>query len=165
MECRAKNASPLPERDPGRTEHMDWSIRKAKIEDQPALADIYLTVRRETFIWADRAQFRLEDFAAHSEGELVWVAEAAGGEIAGFMTLWAADDFIHMLYVRKDWQGAGVGSALLRALPKWPEHGYRLKCLVNNRGAKAFYVAHGFVAVDSGTSPEGDYEELRSLPR
>jgi GNAT superfamily N-acetyltransferase len=43
------------------------------------------------------------------------------GEIAGFMTLWAPDDFIHMLYIRKQWQGQGIGTALLQALPDWPD--------------------------------------------
>ena len=143
---------------------MNLKIRSARPSDREELADIYLTVRRDTFTWVDPLNFKHEDFAAHTQGELVWLAEAPDGGIAGFMTLWAADDFIHMLYIRKQWQGRGVGTALLKALPDWPNHKYRLKCLVNNRGAKAFYTAQGFHVTAQGASAEGDYEELTFDP-
>jgi len=139
-------------------------IRTPRVSDREELADIYLTVRRQTFTWVDPSRFRHEDFFAHTQGELVWLAEAPDGAIAGFMTLWAADDFIHMLYIRKEWQGRGVGTALLAALPHWPRHTYRLKCLVNNAGAKAFYLAKGFAVTGTGSSAEGEYEELTFDP-
>lgn len=143
---------------------MDLLIRTPRPSDREELADIYLAVRRQTFTWVDPSRFKHEDFFSHTQGELVWLAEAADGAIAGFMTLWAADDFIHMLYIRKEWQGRGVGTALLGALPDWPRHRYRLKCLVNNVGAKAFYLAKGFAVTGTGTSAEGEYEELTFDP-
>ena len=57
-----------------------------------------------------------------------------------------------------------LDTSLLQALPEWPGHRYRLKCLVKNRRAKAFYLAHGFRVTGNGTSPEGDYEELSFFP-
>lgn len=143
---------------------MNYAVRNSRPSDNGQLGDIYLNERRQTFTWVDPGKFSHEDFLAHSQGEVVWVAEAPDGEIAGFMTLWAADDFIHMLYIRKEWQGRGVGTALLKALPGWPRRKYRLKCLINNRNAKTFYAGRGFVVTGAGTSAEGDYEELSFIP-
>lgn len=139
---------------------MDWKIRPSRPEDAMALAEIYLSVRQQTFTWVDPGKFHREDFAAHTNGEVVSVCEAPDGKIAGFLSIWEADDFIHMLYILPEFQGKGAGTALLRSLPGWPLHAYRLKCLVNNRLAKAFYLAHGFHVIGRGTSSEGDYEEL-----
>jgi GNAT superfamily N-acetyltransferase len=143
---------------------MEWTVRPQRTEDERELADIYLSVRRSTFTWVDPGKFHSEDFAAHSNGETVFVCEGPSGVIAGFLALWETDDFIHMLYVRPEFQGAGVGKALLQALPGWPDHRYRLKCLVNNRRAKAFYLAQGFRVTGNGASPEGDYEEMSFVP-
>ena len=54
--------------------------------------------------------------------------------------------------------------ALLAALPDWPHNKYRLKCLVKNSRARAFYCSKGFVVTGSGTSPEGDFEEMSFYP-
>lgn len=139
---------------------MNWKIRPNRPEDTIQLAEIYLSVRRETFIWVDPGKFHREDFAAHTNGEVVSVCEGPDGKIAGFISIWAADDFIHMLYILPEFQGMGAGAALLQSLPGWPEHKYRLKCLVRNIRAKAFYLAHGFAVTGRGSSTEGDYEEL-----
>ncbi|MBB3656025.1 ribosomal protein S18 acetylase RimI-like enzyme [Rhizobium sp. BK650] len=143
---------------------MTWNIRPNRPEDAMQLADIYLSVRRKTFTWVDPGKFHREDFAAHTNGEVVSVCEAPNGKIAGFISIWAADDFIHMLYILPELQGRGAGTALLQSLPGWPQHTYRLKCLVNNRHAKAFYLAHGFQVTGRGASTEGDYEELSLAP-
>ncbi|TCU26611.1 ribosomal protein S18 acetylase RimI-like enzyme [Rhizobium azibense] len=143
---------------------MDYTVRNSRPSDNGQLGEIYLDERRRTFTWVDPGNFRHGDFLAHSQGEIVFVAEAGDGDIAGFMTLWAADDFIHMLYIRKQWQGRGIGTALLKALPGWPRRQYRLKCLINNTSAKTFYAGRGFVVTGSGTSAEGDYEELSFIP-
>jgi ribosomal protein S18 acetylase RimI-like enzyme len=143
---------------------MSWMIRSPEQADLEELANIYLAVRRETFTWVNPLTFRHEDFFAHTQGELVWLAEMADGEIAGFMTLWSPDDFIHMLYIRNACQRQGIGTALLTALPDWPNKKYRLKCLDRNERAKAFYRAQGFVVTGAGASAEGDYEEMTFFP-
>ena len=143
---------------------MNWKIRPNRPADTIKLAEIYLSVRRQTFTWVDPGKFYREDFAAHTNGEVVSVCEAPDGRIAGFISIWAADDFIHMLYVLPEFQGKGAGAALLQSLPAWPRHAYRLKCLVNNSHAKAFYLAHGFQVTGRGASTEGDYEELSFTP-
>nr|WP_314071520.1 GNAT family N-acetyltransferase [uncultured Roseococcus sp.] len=127
------------------------------------LAEIYATVRRETMHWLDPDYFRSSDFSRDSQGEDILVARSAADEILGFVSVWAPDAFIHMLYVRREWRGMGVGKALLAALPGWPERSYRLKCLTRSTEARLFYLCQGFVATGCGTSPEGDYEELTRL--
>lgn len=138
-----------------------WAIRAAKPQDRPVLSDIYLMVRRETFTWVDPGQFHPEDFVVHSRGERVFVCEDPRGRIAGFLALWEPEDFIHMLFVRPFFQGQGVGTALLNALPGWPNRPYRLKCLVNNHRAIRFYQSLGFSISGEGRSPEGDYRDMR----
>ncbi|MDE1993867.1 MAG: GNAT family N-acetyltransferase [Rhizobiaceae bacterium] len=138
-----------------------WTIRPMQPRDQDVLAAIYLSVRRATFIWVDPGRFYLEDLAAHTHGERVTVCEDESGTIAGFMSLWEPDDFIHMLYILPDYQGRGAGKALLAALPQWPQRRYRLKCLVRNTRAIAFYRSLGFEIVGDGASPEGDYKDMR----
>ncbi|MGC7406302.1 GNAT family N-acetyltransferase [Pandoraea pneumonica] len=135
-------------------------IEAAAVSDYPVLAQLYLDVRRQTMTWVPPERFQYDDFAVHAAGETIQVARRVDGEILGFISVRPADDFIHMLYVRESSQSAGVGAALLRALSRWPSRRYRLKCLVNNTRAKAFYLRHGFVVTDVGASEEGDYEEM-----
>ncbi|MFT4184121.1 MAG: N-acetyltransferase [Rhizobium sp.] len=142
-----------------------WTIRPALEQDADRLADIYLGVRRQTFLWVDPGRFYREDFAAHTQGERVFVCEDAHGTIVGFLALWEPDDFIHMLYILPAFQGQGAGTALLSALPGWPERRYRLKCLVRNTRAIAFYRAIGFEITGDGASPEGDYKDMRLAGR
>ncbi len=137
-----------------------WIVRNSIDADHETLAGLYLTGRRDTFYWIAPTSFRLEDFASQTEGELILVAEANEGKIAGLISLWEPDCFIHMLYIDKEWQGRGVGSALLRALPGWLNNTYRLKCFVQNKRAKGFYLKHGFKVTGTGGSPEGEYEVL-----
>jgi len=137
-----------------------FAIEVAAVADFPVLAQMYLDLRRQTMTWVPPERFQYGDFAVHAAGETIQVAKRADGEILGFISVWPADDFIHMLYVRESSQGKGVGTALLRALPGWPTHRYRLKCLVNNARATAFYLRHGFVVVGTGASEEGDYDEM-----
>jgi len=135
-------------------------IEAARPADLPVLAQLYLDVRRQTMTWLPPDRFRYEDFAADAAGETIQVARGVNDEILGFISVWPADNFIHMLYVRETSQGAGVGAALLKALPDWPSRGYRLKCLVKNARATSFYLRHGFFVVGAGASEEGDYEDL-----
>lgn len=138
-----------------------WTSRPAREQDKPLLAEIYLSVRRDTFLWVDPSHFSLEDLAAHTTGERLLVCEDRHGVIAGFAALWEPEDFIHMLYILPPFQGRGAGKALLAALPDWPSRRYRLKCLVKNTRAMAFYRALGFEIIGDGASPEGDYKEMR----
>lgn len=139
---------------------MAYAIRPAHPMDEAALAALYLQVRQHSMGWLPVQEFALNDFVRHSAGEDVFVAEADGGGITGFLSLWAPSRFIHLLHVHPHWQGCGVGRSLLQALPEWPAQDWRLKCLVQNRRALAFYQAQGFEVVGQGQSPDGRYADL-----
>lgn len=132
------------------------NIRPATPADLPALRELFLSVRRHTFVWQSPDLFQLEDFDTQTEGERVFVAEA-GDRIAGFISVWEPDDFIHHLFVDVGHMRRGVGRALLRALPGRSVRAYRLKCLSCNKAALAFYQSHGFMETGRGVSAEGEH--------
>ncbi|MCE4062990.1 GNAT family N-acetyltransferase [Pandoraea sputorum] len=135
-------------------------IAPATAADLPTLARIYYEVRLATMTWVDPSLYRADDFASHAAGEDVLTAKSSDGKILGFISVWPADDFIHMLYVEPSSQGHGVGTRLLQALPGWPARRYRLKCLIRNTRAKTFYERHGFRVIGKGVSEEGAFEEM-----
>lgn len=141
---------------------MTLTLRLAEESDRPALRALFLAVRRDTYVWQAPASFELADFDAQTAGERLVAAFDGGGRVAGFLSLWEPDSFIHHLYVDRPWQRRGVGRALLCALPGWPATRYRLKCLRLNAGALAFYRARGFAAIGSGVSEDGEYVLLES---
>jgi len=131
-------------------------VRAATPADLPALRALLLSVRRQTFVWQPPNAFHLEDFDIQTEGERIFVAEGYG-RIVGFVSLWEPDDFIRLLVVDSGHMRQGIGRALLKALPGWPDRAYRLKCLSRNRTGIEFYHAHGFVETGRGVSDEGEY--------
>ncbi|PCE27102.1 GNAT family N-acetyltransferase [Paraburkholderia acidicola] len=141
---------------------MTITVRRAIPEDWPALRQLFLQGRRETFEWQAPEKFALEDFDAQTQGELLLIAEDELAHPVGFISVWEEDSFIHHLYVARSHHRRGVGTALLRALPRRPTLRYRLKCLVLNTSALAFYRACRFVEIGSGTSGDGDYVLLKS---
>lgn len=141
---------------------MKITIRDAVPADMPALRELFLHSRRGTFVWEPAGSFQLADFEAQTEGELLRVAEDDGGRLAGFVSVWEPDNFIHHLHVYRPHHRSGVGRALLHALPGWPATRYRLKCLCANAPALAFYAACGFVEIGTGSAEDGEYLLLES---
>lgn len=138
----------------------DYVVEALADADRREVARLYYEVRVATMTWLDPSTFDENDFALHSAGEEVIVAKSGDGSVLGFVSVWRADDFIHMLYVRESSQGSGVGARLVQALPGWPGHRYRLKCLVRNTRASAFYTSHGFQVTGRGVSDDGEYVEM-----
>ncbi|WP_053844820.1 GNAT family N-acetyltransferase [Paracidovorax avenae] len=137
-------------------------IRAASAADLPALRELFLRTRRETFVWQATEAFALDDFDAQTRGELLLVAESGAGELSGFVSVWEPTRFVHHLFVATGHLRNGVGSALLSALPGWPLRRYQLKCLRRNQAALAFYRTVGFSEAGSGSGQEGDYLLLES---
>ncbi|WP_159873443.1 MULTISPECIES: GNAT family N-acetyltransferase [unclassified Raoultella] len=136
------------------------AVRQATRHDWPALLRLFLVSRCRTFTWLNVSDFHLSDLDKQTEGETLWLAQDAQGEVAGFISVWMPGHFIHHLHVATAYQGCGVGKMLLRALPGWQQHGYQLKCLTRNDLALAFYKTCDFVMVREGTSDEGEYRLL-----
>lgn len=137
-------------------------VRPAEAADLPALRELFLRSRQETFVWQPPGVFQLADFDEQTRDELLLVAEDTREQLAGFVSVWMRDHFIHHLYVDQRSQRRGVGGALLRALPGWQATRFRLKCLRRNESALAFYRACRFVEVGSGTADDGEYVLLES---
>jgi ribosomal protein S18 acetylase RimI-like enzyme len=134
-------------------------VRNFKYEDVIALSSIYLNSRIETFYWISKGEFRLDDFVKDTDGEKILVAER-DGEIAGFISLWIVDNFVHHLFVRADFQGLGIGERLLDEGLKTISRPARLKCVVRNAKACAFYEKRGWSV--EGTAADGPMGPYRT---
>lgn len=131
-------------------------IRPGHPSDRPFLRTLYLHARKISWPWADSSDWQLEDFDAATLDETVWVAEIDGHRV-GFASVWENDNFLHNLFVDPDWQGHGVGAALLEQVQKTFTSTGVLKCLIQNEQALAFYHHHGWHTEARGASPDGDY--------
>jgi len=97
------------------------------------------------------------------EGEEVHLA-VLEETIAGFVSVWVPDRFIHHLYVSAQYQSQGVGSALLQACEAMYGRPLSLKCDVRNHRAQRFYRSKGWFPRETGMGEEGPWEQLHSSP-
>lgn len=131
-------------------------IRRWQESDRPFLRTLYLRARKSAWRWLDSSDWRLEDFDTATLGETVWVAEEDGHRM-GFASVSVNDNFLHNLFIDPDFQGKGVGSALLKHAQSTFTHTGTLKCLLLNKDALTFYQHHGWKVEAQGVSPQGDY--------
>ncbi|MBB1201547.1 N-acetyltransferase [Enterobacteriaceae bacterium 89] len=131
-------------------------IRPATESDRPFLRTLFLRARKLSWSWANEEHFQLEDYDSATLDEQVWVAETDGHRV-GFASVWETDNFLHNLFVDPDWQGQGVGAALLKHAQTTFTGTGALKCLVQNEKALRFYQQHGWHTESRGQSPDGDY--------
>jgi quinol monooxygenase YgiN len=134
-------------------------IRHAARRDRDALADLYLTCRRQTFTWVEPMRYARDDFDADTQDELLLVCERDDVPV-GFLGLWTPDNFLHHLFVLAGHQGHGAGRGLVRAAQTYATGPLRLKCAVRNERALRFYERLGGVVeatapVTASTGPEG----------
>lgn len=134
------------------------NVRKAKESDTHQLENIFLALRQQTFTWENPSRFNLEDYTNSTHGETVFVAEEKG-RIVGFISVWDRDahPFIHHLYVSADHQRKGIGTLLIKSLFAWFPRPYRLKCVVKNQNAIAFYLKNHFLEIEKGLGEDGEY--------
>lgn len=124
--------------------------------DKPILREIYVAGRIKTFHWVPADSFQLDDFDKHTKGEHILVSRY-NGVIAGFISMWLQENFLHHLYVSNELQHRGIGTALLGAGCRLATSAIQLKCLEKNVNAIAFYKKHGFNEKGTGTSKDGDF--------
>lgn len=101
-------------------------------------------------------------FATETEGEMLFVAEDDGKEIAGFASLYQPESFIHHLYVEPRLRNRGLGSALLAHAVAAAGGSASLKCQLGNPAALGFYRHLGWTEIVAGTNEFGAWVTLRS---
>lgn len=123
-------------------------LRRATLEDAQAIAVVHRTAMRVSLSFLPELHTAEEDLRFFSQRFLpaneVWVAQA-GDAVVGYVGFSA--DWINHLYVDPDFQGKGIGPALLaKALADGRPR--RLWTFQQNARARAFYEARGFVLVE-----------------
>jgi GNAT superfamily N-acetyltransferase len=136
-----------------------YEVRPAKAIDARALQSIYASCISKADWLPEHARAAV-DFAQSSVGELVYVAAASNGEVAGFIFVQPSESFVHHLYVHHEARGKGVGRQLLLSLQLWLAAPWRLKCVRANQRALAFYISLGWCEVATGESEHGPYAVL-----
>ena len=148
-------------------------LRRARPEDADELAVILRTAMRgampslpELHTPDDDRRFLREAVLPNEE---VWVAEIDGLPV-GFAALGSrdGDDYLQHLYVAPEFQGGGLGTALIERAKARRPTGFRLWVFQENSGARRFYERHGLHIVEltdgSGNEerePDALYEWFR----
>jgi GNAT superfamily N-acetyltransferase len=122
-------------------------VRRARPEELPACADLYVGVLRDTFTWQPPERHKREDFFRAAREEEVFVA-VDEGEIVGLAAFYGPQNFLHSLYVQV--RRRGVGKALLDYVRSVADGPVSLKVQEPNVEARAFYAREGFTCVERG---------------
>lgn len=101
-------------------------------------------------------------FAKETFEEVQFVAVGENGAVAGFVSLYEPQGFVHHLYVDPAVHGRGIGKALLAHAVAKAGGTATLKCQTRNEGALTFYRRLGWVEVAAGVSEFGEWVALRS---
>lgn len=124
------------------------TLRLARMEDASTLARIHTLSRVTAMPWLPRLHTPEEDIwwmetIVLPEQE-VWVAEI-NEVIVGLAAIHG--DMLEQLYILPEYQGQGVGSALLRKAIEVADAPVRLWVFQENKAARAFYEHHGFAPI------------------
>jgi GNAT superfamily N-acetyltransferase len=133
-------------------------VRRARPEELPACADLYLRVLRDTFTWQPPERHHREDFLRAAREEEIYVA-VRDGEILGLAAFYRPQNFLHSLYVTR--RGQRIGKALLDHVVAVADGPVSLKVQAPNRRAQHFYAREGFTCVERGQDPGSDVAWLR----
>jgi GNAT superfamily N-acetyltransferase len=136
-------------------------IRNFNEDDRQVLRRIFLSSRKETFSWLDTSAYTHEDFDEATAKESIMIAEEEG-VVMGFIAFLREGSFIHHLYIDPDHLKKGAGKALLNAAVHTLEQPVRLKCLIKNKNAVAFYKAQHWKFEMAGTDAAGRYYLLKN---
>ena len=111
--------------------------------------------------WIPDEAPRDTDFKRNSGGESVYVSCADDGRVTGLLSVYVGGAFIHHLYVAPACQRQGIGAALLDSMQAWLPKPWRLKCVVANGSARAFYARLGWIEIETNVGSQGPYVVLR----
>lgn len=135
-------------------------IRPAESIELTVLLDLFNSSRANVACYSTE-EVGLEKFSVLVDGEGIHVAVLGGG-IAGFVSVWVTDRFVHHLYVSPQYQSRGVGSALLQACEAMYGRPLSLKCDTLNHQAQRFYRNKGWLPQETGKGEDGPWEQLYS---
>ena len=142
-------------------------IRPAIKSDVDAVFAIRLKVRENALTPAELAARGITKTAWHDwfkEGYGIWVAQM-GDDIAGFAIAVPKEATLWALFIDPDFEGRGVGSALLKTAEDWlfdqgcPEISLTTDANPNVR-AHGFYERHGWIL--TGDADGGQVEYVKS---
>lgn len=126
-------------------------IRRARPEDADAIAETFnasfdtlLTFLPDVHTHEERRLFITEMVPRDHE---VWVAEHEGRVVA-FAAI--GESTLGHIYVHPDFQGRGLGTALLAKTKELRPSGFTLWTFPANEGACRFYERHGLRAIEYG---------------
>jgi ribosomal protein S18 acetylase RimI-like enzyme len=152
-------------RKPSADREILMSIRPYRRADRARCAIIYVDARHLAFPWVPVEDFSVDDFIRDTIDEEIAVAEGRidGGpaRVLGFVSVFAPGHFIHHLYIDPQCRRLGIGQALLRRTVASHGGPWRLKCIIANAQAMAFYRAEGWVEEGRGEDGLGAYATLR----
>jgi len=125
-------------------------IVEARAEDAQEIADIHLAARRVAMPYLNRphtdAETRDRFTRIVGDRPAAWWVARDEGQIVGYMLI--AGESLDHLYVRPDRQRRGVGLSLLSKAKALSPRRLELWTFQRNTGARAFYEAQGFHAVE-----------------
>ena len=125
---------------------MSISVRRATVEDAPAVADVFLDSFHATYAFPlahtddDVRSWIRERLIPNDE---VWVA-VDEERVVGLLAL--APGWLEQLYVAPDRLGQGIGRRLMEVAKTRQPGGLQLWTFQVNARARQFYESHGFAA-------------------
>lgn len=140
-------------------------FRDAKIEDIPALSELRLSVKENALSDPSRITFEMYQSYLTDFGK-GWLGEV-NGAVIGFSIASAKDDSIWALFVRREYEGKGVGTKLLSLATQWLfETGASKITLSTATGTRAdnFYARAGWLRGEVGSNGEIVYTLDRPEP-
>jgi len=136
--------------------NMDPEISEFEERDRLELRRLYMDVKQDTFKWLGVPVKNGDTFDHDTKGEEILVARI-DGQIAGFVSVWLPDNFIHHLYILKKYQRMGLGTCLIKSLRAKLKGKLTLKCVEYNETAVNFYRKNGWKVKSRGISEHGVY--------
>lgn len=141
-------------------------LRKAINDNALNVAEVYIRARRAAIPFIPPCVHTDNDVREWISSIVIpvqdtWVAETEAREIAAMMSV--ENGWISQLYVDPEWNGLGIGSAMIQLAKDRNPNGLQLWTFESNIGARRFYERHGFIEVErtDGSSNEEHAPDIR----